>query len=78
MSQSSIMKKASASDYISIKRQTAIFTGKNKNNMVIQADAKCCSDNPPTTICKVRTSTNYEILNDFYNGQKYKIQYCKK
>jgi hypothetical protein len=76
MSQSSIMKKASASDYIAIKRQTAIFTGKNKNNMVIQADAKCCSATPPTTVCKVRTSKNYEILNDFYNGQKYIKEYC--
>ena len=76
MSQSSIMKKASASDYIAIKRQTAIFTGKNKNNMDIQADKKCCLENPPKTVCKVRTSKSYEILNNYYNGQKYIKELC--
>jgi hypothetical protein len=77
MPQPSIMKKAYASDYIAIKRQTAIFNGKNKNNMDIQANAKCCADIPSTKICRVRTSANYEILNDYYNGQKYIKEICK-
>ena len=34
------MKKTCASDYIAIKRQNAIFTGDNRNNMIIQSDKK--------------------------------------
>lgn len=73
----SIMKKTCASDYIAIKRQTAIFNGINKNNMVIQSDIKCCSKNPAEANCKVRTSKSYEIRNNFYNGKKYNTEYCK-
>jgi hypothetical protein len=73
----SIMKKTCASDYISIKKQTAIFTGDNKNNMVIQSDKKCCSETPAKTVCKVRTSNSYEILNNYYSGQKYNNEFCK-
>ena len=76
MSQASIMKKASASDYIAIKRQTAIFNGKNKNNMDIQADAKCCLEPQATPVCKVRISKSYELLNDYYSGQKYNKELC--
>ena len=66
-----------SSDYIAIKRENAIFTGNNKNNMVIIADEKCCLKNPPQTICKVRKSKSYEMTNNFYNGQKYNKKYCK-
>ena len=74
----SIMKKTCSSDYIAIKKQNAIFNGKNKNNMDIQADKNCCSKTPQEKICYVRTSKSYEILNDFYNGQKYNDAYCIK
>lgn len=73
----SVMKKTSASDYIAIKRQNAIFTGNNRNNMVIQSDKKCCSKTIPETVCKVRTSKSYEILNDYYSGQKYNKEVCE-
>ncbi len=73
----SVMKKTCASDYIAIKRQNAIFTGDNINNMVIQSDKKCCSKDPPKTVCKVRTSNSYEILNDYYSGEKYNKEVCK-
>lgn len=73
----SVMKKTCASDYIAIKRQNAIFTGDNINNMVIQSDKKCCLETPPKTVCNVRTSKSYEILNDYYSGQKYNKEVCK-
>ena len=73
----SIIKKAYASDYIAIKRQNAIFTGNNTNNMVINADENCCSKNPPQTICKVRKSNSYEMINNFYDGQKYNKKFCE-
>ena len=73
----SIMKKTCASDYIAIKKQNAIFNGVNKNNMVINADKNCCSKIPEQKICYVRTSKSYEILNDFYNGQKYNTALCE-
>ncbi len=72
----SVMKKTCASDYIAIKKQNAIFNGENKNNMVINAIQKCCSENPPKTICTVRTSKSYEIKNDFYNGRRYNKEFC--
>jgi hypothetical protein len=73
----SIMKKTCASDYISIKKQNAIFNGKNKNNMVINANESCCSKTPQETICTVRTSKSYEIINNFYNGRRYNKEICK-
>jgi hypothetical protein len=73
----SVMKRTCASDYIAIKRQSAIFTGDNINNMNIQSDKKCCSETPPKTVCNVRTSTSYELLNDYYSGQKYNKEVCK-
>lgn len=73
----SIMKKTSASDYIAIKRQTAIFTGDNINNMVIQSDKKCCLETPPKAVCNVITSKSYEIKNDYYSGQKYNKELCE-
>jgi hypothetical protein len=71
------MKKTCASDYIAIKRQSAIFTGDNINNMNIQSDKKCCSETPPKIVCNVRTSKSYEILNNYYSGQKYNKEVCK-
>ena len=73
----SVMKKTCASDYIAIKRQNAIFTGYNINNMVIQSDQKCCLEPQPKTVCKVRTSKSYEILKDYYSGQKYNKEVCE-
>lgn len=73
----SVMKKTCASDYIAIKRQNAIFTGDNINNMVIQSDKKCCSKDLPEIVCKVRTSNSYEVLNDYYSGQKYNKEACE-
>ncbi len=73
----SIMKNTCGSDYIAIKKQNAIFNGVNKNNMVINANERCCSKNSQEKICKVRTSKSYEILNNFYNGQKYNDEICE-
>ena len=75
----SVMKKASSGDYIAIKRQKAIFKGKNTNNLVIESDKNCCSKTPQIKdVCKVKTANSYEILNNFYNGQKYNNKFCKK
>ena len=57
----SIMKKTFASDYIAIKRKSAIFSGKN-NTLKIKKDDDCS---------KITTSNSFELLNNFYNGQNY-------
>ena len=72
------MKKAYSGDYIAIKKQSAISSGKNINNLVIESDKNCCSKTPQIKdVCKVKTTTSYEILNNFYNGQKYNNKICK-
>lgn len=83
------MKKASSGDYVSIKRQIAIYS-EIKNNVAngytsnpvkhngLQYNNNISISNNPAScpVCKVRFAKSFQMLTDYYKGQNDVFYLC--
>lgn len=83
------MKKASSGDYISIKRQTAIYSEiKNniangytsnpvkKNGVQYNNNISIIKNEESVPICKVRFAKSYQMMTEYYKGQNDVFYLC--